>query len=137
MRRGIPVRWVVNPAKASQGTDFTASAVDLKTAAPIANYAYRGGPFVIDSANAAAALPNINAWLAANPNVRVHTATAPFTGTVAKVLSVAPRIAVLADGNQAIAVAYLNAAGIADSKGNAWSTMTGPDLLTPVDGCRG
>jgi len=61
LRHGIPVRWVVNPAKAYQGVDFTASAVDLKTSAQIANYGYRGGPFVIDSANAAAALPYIQA----------------------------------------------------------------------------
>jgi hypothetical protein len=131
VRRGIPVRWVVDPAKAYQGTDFTASAVDLRTMAQIANYGYRGGPFVIDSANAAAALPYIQAWWAANPSVKVHSATAPFSGTVAKVLVVAPRIAVLADGNQAIAVSYLNAAGIPDSQGNPWPA-TSPDLLTPA-----
>jgi hypothetical protein len=131
LRHGIPVRWVVNPAKAYQGVDFTASAADLKTSAQIANYGYRGGPFVIDSANAAAALPYIQAWLTANPSVKVHSATAPFSGTVAKALVVAPRIAVLADGNQAIAFGYLNAAGIGDSHGNAWAA-TSPDLLTPA-----
>ena len=131
LRRGIPVRWVVDPAKANQGTDFTASAVNLKTNAPIANYGYRGGPFVIDSANAAAALPVIQPWMAAYPSVTVHSATAPFSGTVAKVLTVAPRIAVLADGYQTIAVSYLTAAGIPDSQGNAWPS-TSPDLLTPV-----
>src|SRR5262245_21306182 len=131
VRRGVPVRWVVNPAKAYQGADFTASAVDVRAKAAIVNYAYRGGPFVIDSANAAAALPHITTWQQANPSVAVHSASAPFTGTVAKLLSVAPRIALLADGNQAIAVAYLNAAGIADSQGAAWSA-TSSDVLTPV-----
>jgi hypothetical protein len=131
VRRGIPVRWVVNPAKAYQGTDFTASAVDLRTNAQIANYGYRGGPFVIDSANAAAALPYIQAWTNPPVLVNVHSATAPFSGTVAKVLVVAPRIAVLADGNQTIAFSYLNAAGILDSQRIAF-TATSPDVLTPV-----
>jgi hypothetical protein len=134
VRRGIPVRWVVNPAKAYQGTDFTASAVDLRTNAQIANYGYRGGPFVIDSANAAAALPYIQAWATPSPtapSVNVHSATAPFSGTVAKVLVVAPRIALHADGNQVIAITYLNAAGITDSQRNAWPA-TSPDVLTPA-----
>jgi hypothetical protein len=131
VRSGIPVRWVVNPAKAYQGTDLTASAIDLKTSAQITNYGYRGGPFVIDSSNAAAALPYIRAWWQVNPSVAVHSATAPFAGIVANVLVVAPRIALLADGNQAIAASYLNAAGIADSQGYPWPS-TSPDLLTPA-----
>ena len=59
LHQGVPVRWVINPQKAYQGTDFTASAVDLKTNAVITNHGYRGGPFVIDSADAPTALPII------------------------------------------------------------------------------
>src|SRR5262249_29376072 len=93
--RGIPVRWVVDPAKTSQGTDFTASAVDLRTTAQINNYGYRGGPFVIDSADAAAALPYIQAWWTGHgsPVVSVHSATAPVSGTGGQVLTGPPRIA--------------------------------------------
>lgn len=129
---GVPVRWVIDPGKAYGGTDFTASATDLKTSAVITNYGYRGGPFVIDSANVAAAMPLIQAWWAGQtPLVAVHSATAPFSGTVAKVLTAPPRIAIHADGNQAIAISYLNAASIPDSRGYAWSTAS-PDLLTPA-----
>jgi hypothetical protein len=133
LQGSVTVRWVINPAKAYGGTDFTASATDLKTSAVITNYGYRGGPFVIDSANAAAAMPIIQAWWASLPTpvVAVHSATAPFSGTVTKVLIAAPRIAILADGNQGIAISYLNAAGIPDSQGSAWPT-TSPDLLTPA-----
>jgi hypothetical protein len=129
------VRWVINPAKAYEGTDFTASATNLRTGAVITNHGYRGGPFVIDSANAAAAMPFIQAWWTEHPLsqtlVTVHSATAPFSGTVAKMLVAAPRIAILADGNQAIAISYLNAASIPDSQGTPWPT-TSPDLLTPA-----
>jgi hypothetical protein len=113
--------------------DFTASATDVKTNAAITNYGYRGGPFVIDSADAAIAIPYIQAWwgLHSITLVTVHSATARFSGTVAKLLVAAPRIAIHADGNQLIAVGYLNAAGIPDSQGNAWPS-TSPDLLTPV-----
>lgn len=130
---GVPVRWVINPQKAYQGADFTASATSLKTGATITNHGYRGGPFVIDSADAAAAMPFISAWWTAHPTplVAVHSATADFDGAVAKVLIAAPKVAMHADGNQTIAISYLNGASIPDSQGNPWPS-TSPDLLTPA-----
>jgi len=46
--------------------DFVASATDKQGGPAIANHGYRGGPFVIDAANVAAATPFVNAWQTAN-----------------------------------------------------------------------
>ena len=119
LRAGVPVHWAIKTGKAQGGVDFTASATDLKTGTVITNYGYRGGPFVIDSTDRAAALPIIAAWQAANVTA-VHDMTAAFNPDIRKKLSAAPRIAVFVDGNEDIAFAYLNAAGIKDSLGHAW-----------------
>lgn len=128
---GVPVRWVILQGKTFGQADFTATAKDHKTNAAIASHGYRGGPFVIDAADAAAAIPIVNAWQAANANVAVHEATTSFTSDVARYLVVAPRVAMHADGSQNIAISYLTAAGIPDSTGGAW-TNNSPDLLTPA-----
>ncbi len=98
---------------------------------PINDHGYRGGPFVIDSADKDAALVIINVWndpatWVANPwadrtvfqVVSVHEATAAFSGYVRKEMVAAPTIAVFADGNEDIATNYLRAAGIPQSNGN-------------------
>src|SRR5262249_322923 len=41
------------------------------------------------------------------------------------------KVAINGDGNQQIAIGYLNAAGIPDSPANPWPT-TSPDILTPA-----
>lgn len=117
--------------------DFFASArvvwSDDGTPAPdtiIARHGYRGGPFVIDAADAARARPIIDAWndaalWDASPWARrsvfsvvsVHEASAPFTGDVRKQMIAAPTIAVFSDGNEDIATGYLRAAGIPQSSG--------------------
>jgi hypothetical protein len=100
LRNGVPVQWVIRPGKSHLGVDFTASAVDHKTRAVIASYGYRGGPWVINSADAARAIPIVNAWQTANPAVAVHEVTAPFWGDVARYLIVAPTIAMHQDGHE-------------------------------------
>jgi len=74
----------------------------------------------------------------------VHTVTGTFTADVAKTLTAAPRIAVLQDGFEAIAIGDFNAAGIPDSAGAAWAaasidvlseaTVAGPTTTSHVDG---
>ncbi|HEY5923800.1 MAG TPA: hypothetical protein VIV11_19090 [Kofleriaceae bacterium] len=115
---------------------------------------YRGGPFVIDSVDRAAALAIIDAWndqakWAANPwamrsvfhVVTVHEATAAFTGNSSREMIAAPTIAVFADGNEDIATGYLRAAGIPQSNGtefpgqkcgasNCGPSTINPDMLT-------
>src|ERR1043165_7296417 len=51
LRQGVPVRWVIKSGKAFQGVDFVVSAVDHQTNAAIVAHGYRGGPWVIDSAD--------------------------------------------------------------------------------------
>lgn len=120
----------------------------------ITRHGYRGGPFVIDAADAARARPIIDAWndpamWAANPwahrtvshVVTVHEATASFMGDVRRELLAAPTIAVFSDGNEDIATSYLRAAGIPQSSGVEFPTArcaaggcgpgtANPDMLT-------
>ena len=121
---------------------------------PINNHGYRGGPFVIDSADKDAALAIINVWndpatWGANPwadrtefqVVTIHEATAAFSGYVRKEMVTAPTIAVFADGNEDIATGYLRAAGIPQSNGSEFPQnkcgggdcgpgTANPDMLT-------
>ncbi|HEY1586113.1 MAG TPA: hypothetical protein VGH63_10540, partial [Polyangia bacterium] len=109
---GVTVNWCIlpgktlytgataNPASPGNSVDFTASATDTRTNAVITNHGYRGGPFVVDAADAATAMPIVTAWTTANPSVAVHKATAPFTATVSRVLVNAPNIGINADGHE-------------------------------------
>ena len=132
LRKGVPVRWVIKKGKAFQAVDFTTTAKDHKTKVAVPSHGYRGGPWVVDSADAAKALPVIDAWQAANTTVTVHEVTAAFTSDVAKTLVVAPKVAMHADGNQNIARSYLMAAGIPDSTLDYTWGANSPDLLTPA-----
>src|SRR4029079_17177026 len=86
----------------------------------------------VDKADAAAALPIITAWWAANGNQpNVHEALASFSADVDIILRHAPKIANEAI-NAAITIAYYNAAGIPDSNGKPWST-TSPDILDETE----
>ncbi len=137
LAQGVPVSWAIRPGKGypppgpttgpftgANPIDFTASVNDLRLATVIGAYNYSGGPFIIDSANAAAALPIITAWWAANANLpNVHRATVGFTADVDIVLNHAPRIAV-EQTNSGIAIAYLQAAGIPDDNGAAWTSLS-------------
>ena len=89
----------------------------LGTATTVSPYTYTGGPFIIDSADAAAAQPIITAWWAANANQpNVHKVTAgSVTANVDLILRSAPRIAIESI-NAGIAIAYFNAAGIPDGR---------------------
>src|SRR5689334_6047430 len=87
---GVPVDWCIatnkslylgttnalapNAAAPSSTVDFTASAVDTRTAAVITAHGYRGGPFVVSAAYGATAMPIVNAWTTSNQSVAVHQA---------------------------------------------------------------
>lgn len=132
LQAGVPVRWCIRRGKAHGDVDFTTSAIDHESRAVVAMHGYRGGPFVIDAADAAAALPIIDAWQATNTTA-VHEVTAMFSADVARYLVAAPSIAIFADGNEDIARGYLQAAGIPDSTGSlAWGAAS-PDLLSVAE----
>lgn len=133
LRQGVPVRWVIKTGKQNGDADFTASATDVLSGAAIDEHGYRGGPWVVDAADADMAMPFVEAWQTDNPEVAVHAATAAFSGDVARTLVVAPTIAMMADGNQKIARTYMIAAGIPDSAGDLGWPDSSPDMLDPVE----
>ena len=92
LQSGVPVNWAIGNPKSPDlfnGVDFQATTIDRYTSVPIgAPYSYRGGAFIIDSADVAVAAPIINAWRAANSNQpTIHQATAPFTANVVMIPS--------------------------------------------------
>jgi uncharacterized repeat protein (TIGR01451 family)/MYXO-CTERM domain-containing protein len=133
LRQNVPVRWVIKTGKQKGDVDFTASATDLLSGAAVDGHGYRGGPWVVDAADAAEALPIVEAWQTDNPETAVHEATGAFTGDVARLLIVAPTIAMMADGNQKIARKYMMAAGIPDSVGDPGWPDSSPDMLDPAE----
>jgi uncharacterized repeat protein (TIGR01451 family) len=133
LRQNVPVRWVIKIGKTSGAADFTAAGTDVRTGAAVPSHDYRGGPWVIDAADAAAALPVIKAWQAKNVATTVHASTVAFSGDVARTLLVAPNIAMMADGNQKIARKYMVAAKIPDSTGDPLWPDASPDMLDPIE----
>lgn len=139
LRNGIPVHWVIAPGKAAGGVDVTIAggslieSVEFGTAVP-APRDYRGGPFVVADEDAAAAMPIIQAWQATAGDATVvhRLVSGSIVADVARTLTAAPRLAILKDGNEQIAMNDLNAAGIPDATGVAWSASS-PDLLTEAD----
>ncbi len=132
LQNGVTVRWAIGNPKTPDlfnGVDFQATTIDRYTGTPVGSpYSYRGGPFIIDSADVAVADPIITAWRTGNAGQpTIHQATAPFTANVDITLRTAPRIALEAI-NAGIAIAYFNAAGIPDSNGNVWSARS-PNIL--------
>ena len=140
LRARVPVSLAIATGKAVGDADFTAAGVDVRTGATVPSHGYRGGPFVIDAFDRAAALPVIRAWQSSvvGQNTTVHDITAPFSAQVRRRLTAAPHIGVFLDGFEFIAFSYLNAAGIPDSTGQPWPAVTAtqasypgyPDVLT-------
>ncbi len=139
LRNGVPVYWVINPLKPENGDDFAvpfaAALQDVRTGATLAPRSYRGGPFLVASADAAAALPVVQAFQAvAGDQTAVHRLQGAnsINADVARLLTSAPRLAVVKDLNETVAFNDLNAARIPDSVGGTWSAAS-PDLLTESD----
>lgn len=139
LRNGVPVAWVINPAKPANGIDFSVAFAgalqDVRTGATLAPRSYRGGPFLVASGDAAAALPIVQAFQAvAGDQTAVHRLQGAnsINVDVARFLGAAPRLAVVKDTNEAVAFNDLNAARIPDSSGGTWSAAS-PDLLTEAD----
>ena len=134
LSNNIPVKWAIDQGKAFDGVDFTATTEDIVTLAPILNFGYTGGPFIIDSTFAVAALPFITAWQALYPTVVVHRATAPFSADIVATMNRSSRIAVEED-NYGIVENYLNLASITNTLGNPWagSANNEPDAHDPTE----
>lgn len=132
LSEGIPVSWAISDTKTFNGADFTATTTDLRTGAPVGSYSYSGGPFIVSGADAAEAVPIIQAWWAKYPGLPVvHEAVSSFTANVDIVLRSAPHIA-NEEINCNVSIAYYNAAGIPDDNGNIWSSNS-PNILDETE----
>jgi uncharacterized repeat protein (TIGR01451 family)/MYXO-CTERM domain-containing protein len=140
LRARVPVSLTIASGKALGGVDFTAAGTDVRSGTAVPSHGYRGGPFVIDSVDRAAALPVIRGWQSSviGQSTTVHDISTPFSAEVRRRLTAAPHIGVFLDGFEYFAFGYLNAAGIPDSVGQAWPVVTAsqtsypgyPDILT-------
>ncbi|HWB76785.1 MAG TPA: hypothetical protein VG755_17585 [Nannocystaceae bacterium] len=133
LRNHIPVRWVIASGKEIADPDFTVSATDVASGDAVPSHGYRGGPWVVDSVDADAAMDVVAAWQLAYPETVVHVADDDFTGEVSRYLVVAPTIAMHADGNEDIARQYMEAAAIPDSTMDYTWPNASPDMIEPEE----
>lgn len=129
LQSDVTIYWVIDRGKSFGDPDFTTDAVDYADNTVITAHGYRGGPFVVKAEDAAVAKPVVDTWQTNHPETTVHETTASFEGDIAKVLVVAPNIAMFADGNEDIARGYMEAAGIPDSTGDLTWPDASPDML--------
>ncbi|WP_304236942.1 hypothetical protein [Jiulongibacter sediminis] len=101
--KGIEVKWIINPGKSYDDSDFIYNGVS-----------YKGGPFIITSPISSKADSIISAWTSQGVIVTPPTATS-FYAPVYLSLKVAPNM-VLDDKNGSIAENVLKRAGIMSSK---------------------
>jgi uncharacterized repeat protein (TIGR01451 family)/MYXO-CTERM domain-containing protein len=142
LKADVPVHWVIKAQKKVTDVDVQVAGKDFKTGAAHLSHGYRGGPFMIQASyvfKGSKASTTIINWQTAHPNTTVHVITTGANGVTARtgrLLTVAPTIAVIADGKEEVAFKYLNAAGIPHSKGPTWpakklgSYAAYPDILT-------
>ncbi|MEW5851248.1 MAG: DUF4215 domain-containing protein [Myxococcota bacterium] len=134
LQAGIPVHWAISTDKVTDFglVDFSAS-VDTNAGPGSGSgtlRSYRGGPFIVDAANADAARAILTAFNtgcsdnAAPYCVNVHEARGTFTAPVYKTLTAAPSFSILRNGSETIAFRYLNAAGITSANNQTWPTTT-------------
>jgi uncharacterized repeat protein (TIGR01451 family) len=118
VKKGIPVKWAINPTKARDGADFTAGS---KT--------YSGGSFIIPAEYATEAAASITAWKLQGVVVDGPT-TAAFTAPIYTNLDNFPNT-VLDSQNGAIAQAYFTNAGIPASTTGTFGSFTTYQFLPP------
>jgi uncharacterized repeat protein (TIGR01451 family) len=133
LRNHVPVRWVIATGKEIGDPDLTASATDVASGAAVPSHGYRGGPWVVDSVDAEAAMDVVTAWQLAYPETAVHVADEDFSAEVSRYLVVAPTIAMHADGNEDIARQYMEAAAIPDSTMDYTWPNSSPDMIEPEE----
>jgi len=112
----VPIKWVINPAKAKDGTDFNYNGTD-----------YKGGPFIIPAEFRSATVnARISFWQ--GQGVNGTTTTAPITVPVYTTLYSAPTWTINSTNN-AIVTAFFTGAGIPSSAYN----FKAPSALGPCD----
>ena len=157
IRNNIAVYWVINPQKASV-TDVDMS-VQYNGGPPVLSYSwtaggvsttaptsgskidYRGGPFVIDGSDFAAASAVLQTYKATFSGVNLHVSNVAFQGNVAKTMAggwsaggaIAPKLALLNIGSdgagaknaEPVIQGYLTRAGLDTAGAAGTATDTG------------
>lgn len=111
LQNNIPVKWAIRAGKAKDGVDFTCTAARIYPSftAPT-SYSFKAGPFIVDAANAGAALPIITAY---GNNVAVYQLLQNLLVDIRYTLNFKPRPVVCSNGgNQTIHTNILTQAGI-------------------------
>jgi uncharacterized repeat protein (TIGR01451 family) len=111
VKKGIPVKWAIDPNKVREGTDFS-----------YGGKAYKGGPFIIDKGFATDAAATIASWKAQGVVVDGPT-TADFTAPIFTSINNFPN-AVIDFQTGAVAQAYYANAGIPASTSGAFGSFT-------------
>lgn len=112
----VPIKWVINPAKAKDGTDFTFNGVD-----------YKGGTFIIPAEYRTATVnARITFWQ--GQNVVGVTTTTPITVPVYTTLYAAPSWTINSTNND-IVTDFFTRAGVPTSAYN----FKAPSALGPCD----
>jgi|GEM_PF-2909959 len=109
LNAGIPVMWAIRAGKGKDGIDFSAAASRvLPSAISSATINFSGGPFIVHSAFASAAMPLMTAY---GNSVAVYSLTNATTIDIRYSLTFRPTIAVGMVNSQ-IHTQYLTEAGI-------------------------
>ena len=142
LSHGVPVHWAILPGKVHNESDLLATSTPLAGGTPELR-SYAAGPWVVSATDVDDDLVDlIWDWQALHRDVAVHRATEDFLAPIERTLVAAPFVTILADGNEANAFRYLNAAGIPTQAGTDWppvqleSYSDYPDILS-VDSLTG
>lgn len=131
LQEGVPLHWIIKNNKFHEEVDLWAMVSELGSILPLI-LTFQGGPFVVENPDTETALPIVEEWITSHPETTVFISLGDFDADVGRTLRNAPSIALLADGNESIAMEYLKAAGIPDALGNPWSDES-PDVFTPEE----
>lgn len=128
LQNNIPVSWVIDSGKVKDGIDFSANANRVyPSTAAAANYDFRAGPFLIDSAFASKADLIIQGF---GDSVAVYRLNHNVTAIENVYLVEKPRVAILNSGGVTNTPAsMLDSAGFDTTTFPSWKVVNPSDLL--------
>jgi uncharacterized repeat protein (TIGR01451 family) len=130
LHAGVPLKWVINPAKTKDGIDFSANASRIApSAAASANRHFKAGPIIVHPGYETEAMTVITSFNAASgTDVNVYQLTQDATVEVAETLVHKPKAATISQGGDAtIHTDVFAAAGMLS--GVHYETITNPASL--------
>jgi uncharacterized repeat protein (TIGR01451 family) len=130
LHAGVPLKWVIEPAKTKDGIDFTANASRIApSAAASASRDFRAGPIAVHPGYETEALAVITSFNAASgTDVNVYQLSQNATVNVAETLVHKPKVATISQGGDvSIHTDIFAAAGMLS--GVHYETITNPASL--------